>query len=146
MGTNSLPKARFGADNHMWRGGRTVASNGYILVRVGVGHHLADVRGYAYEHRVNAEQKIGRRLEAGEQVHHIDGNKQNNTLDNLEVCSSAIQHWVHHRSGKRRLRMPDEPNVFAVCECGCGTSFRMFDGDGRYRRFIHGHNLRRRNG
>lgn len=41
-----------GPDNPNWRGGRSVASNGYMLVRAGVGHHLADVRGYAYEHRL----------------------------------------------------------------------------------------------
>src|SRR4051812_41815968 len=46
-------------DNPNWRGGRSIASNGYIIVRVGVGHHLADVRGYAYEHRLVAEQKLG---------------------------------------------------------------------------------------
>lgn len=45
---------RRGANNHMWRGGRSVASNGYMLVRVGVDHPLADVRGYAYEHRIGA--------------------------------------------------------------------------------------------
>jgi hypothetical protein len=33
-----------GARNPNWKGGRLVASNGYVLVRVGVGHHLADVR------------------------------------------------------------------------------------------------------
>lgn len=51
-----------GTDNPMWKGGRSVASNGYVLIRVGVEHHLADVRGYAYEHRVVAEQKIKRAL------------------------------------------------------------------------------------
>lgn len=44
----------------MWKGGRSIASNGYVLVRVGKKHHLADVRGYAYEHRIVAEQKLGR--------------------------------------------------------------------------------------
>ena len=64
-----------GDKNGMWRGGRTVASNGYVLVRVGIGHHLADVRGYAYEHRLVAEAKFGRRLLRGEVVHHADGDK-----------------------------------------------------------------------
>src|SRR5205809_93254 len=35
---------------------------GYILLFVGKDHHLADVRGYAYEHRIVAEQAIGRQL------------------------------------------------------------------------------------
>jgi hypothetical protein len=37
-----------GPRNPNWRGGRSLASNGYVLIRVGVGPHLADVRGYAY--------------------------------------------------------------------------------------------------
>lgn len=51
-----------GSLNANWRGGRSIASNGYVLIRVGTGHHLADVRGYAYEHRVVAENSLGRRL------------------------------------------------------------------------------------
>ena len=56
-----MPKwgGQFGEVNGQWKGGRTVASNGYILIRVGKEHHLADVRGYAYEHRLIAETKLG---------------------------------------------------------------------------------------
>lgn len=57
--------------NHNYKGG-SIASNGYKLIFVGKQHHLADIRGYAYEHRINAEKKIGRRLRPGEQVHHLD--------------------------------------------------------------------------
>lgn len=74
-----------GPQNGNWKGGRSVASNGYVLVRVGKDHHLADVRGYAYEHRLNAELMLGRRLEPDEQVHHIDGDKANNATSNLMV-------------------------------------------------------------
>lgn len=66
---------QFGATNSQWKGGRVIASNGYVLIRVGTDHHLADVRGYAYEHRLVAEKKMGRRLRKGEQVHHLDENK-----------------------------------------------------------------------
>lgn len=69
-----------GPTNSNWRGGRSLASNGYILLRVGVGHLLADVRGYAYEHRVVAEAKLGRRLRKGEHVHHVDGDKTGRSI------------------------------------------------------------------
>jgi hypothetical protein len=39
-----------------WKGGKTVTSRGYVLVWVGKDHPLADVRGYAYEHRLVAAQ------------------------------------------------------------------------------------------
>ena len=128
--------------NHQWKGGRVVASNGYVLVKVGFDHHLADVRGYAYEHRLVAERKIGRRLIRGEIVHHVDGNKQNNADDNINVMPSRAHHHVEHRQQGSRLRRVDEPNSRIACACGCGSLFDRFDSQRRPRRFVGGHNLR----
>jgi hypothetical protein len=128
-----------GERNPNWGGGRSIASNGYVLIRVGVDHHLADVRGYAYEHRVVAEQVIGRRLEPGEVVHHIDHDKTNNAPANLMVCTSA-EHRVEHRSDACMRRLPDEPNPTILCACGCGENFDRYDTSGRPRRFVPGHN------
>lgn len=127
--------------NPNWRGGRSVSSNGYVLIRVGIGHHLADVRGYAYEHRIVAEQKIGRRLQSGEQVHHRDGNKQNNSPENIEIMSSIAHHRVEHRVSGKALRMPDEDNPIIKCACGCGKVFPKYDATGRPRKFVTGHNM-----
>ena len=38
------------------------------------------------------EKKIGRKLRKGEVVHHKDRNPKNNSLDNLELCSSHGKH------------------------------------------------------
>ncbi len=133
-----------GSLNANWRGGRSIASNGYVLIRVGTGHHLADVRGYAYEHRVVAENSLGRRLVDGEEVHHKDGNKTNNIPENLEVVTRQ-EHFVEHRSDRNRdrLRKPGEANETIACACGCGSPMTRFDIEGRPRRFIHGHNGKR---
>lgn len=138
-----MAKWNVGEKNGLWKGGRSVASNGYVLVRVGHGHHLADVRGYAYEHRLVAEAKLGRRLLPGEQVHHIDENKQNNHPANLEVVEDTASHRLLHRKPREKsLRLPGEPNPVIQCACGCGTALQRFDESGRSRLFVSGHNPR----
>lgn len=117
-----------------------MASNGYVLVRVGKDHHLADCRGYAYEHRLVAEARIGRKLEPGEQVHHINGNKQDNRPENIEVMPTLAHHKVRHRKAGAKLRIPGEGNPFIECNCGCGDKLEKYDASGRPRLFITGHN------
>jgi hypothetical protein len=144
MGATAISRTRGGQireANHQWKGGRSIASNGYVLIKVGTEHHLADVRGYAYEHRVVAEQKLGRRLLPGEVVHHRDGDKQNNAPENLEVCADIAEHQLEHRKPGSNLRKPREPNPLISCACGCGAEFQRFDNSRRPRRFVPGHNM-----
>lgn len=135
MGCGAQPGAR----NPMWRGGRSLASNGYVLIRVGVDHPLGDVRGYAYEHRLIAMAKLGRMLKATDTIHHRDGNKENNSWENIEVFPSRHHHArAHHPNA--RTRAPGEANRAISCACGCRRRFLKFDASGRPRRFISGHN------
>jgi len=127
--------------NPNWKGGRTVASNGYILVKAPE-HPLADVRGYVYEHRLVAEQILGRPLRQGEVIHHLDGNKQNNSPDNLRIEHSIAHHRLRHRKKVSNRRLPGEPNPIIECACGCGGKFYKYDDNGRPRRYISGHNMR----
>lgn len=48
-----------------------------------------------HEHRLVVEQKIGRPLRSDEIVHHIDGNKRNNSLNNLMICTRAEHARIH---------------------------------------------------
>lgn len=130
----------YGKDNPNWRGGRTMSSHGYMLIRVGDDHHLADVRGYAYEHRLIAEEKLGRKLLSNEIVHHINGIKDDNRSENIEVVSSVADHLVYHRE-RDDLRLPDESNPLIKCACGCGAEFLKYDNHNRPREYKPGHNL-----
>lgn len=47
------------------------------------------------EHRYVMEEYLGRRLGIDEVVHHINGDKIDNQLENLEVMSRA-EHTIHH--------------------------------------------------
>lgn len=64
-------------------------------------------KGWIYEHRHVAEQKIGRRLKKSESVHHIDGDKENNNPENIEVMNRGKHtslHW-EKMNAKQRLEM-----------------------------------------
>lgn len=138
---SALRGAQRGPLNPQWNGGRSIASNGYVLIRVGTGHHLADVRGYAYEHRLVAEELLGRRLREDEQVHHINESKQDNRPENLTVVQDIAHHRVlHRRTTSSCLRLPHQVNPTLACRCGCKTLIQKYDAQGRPRAYVSGHN------
>lgn len=51
-----------------------------------------------HEHRVVAEKMLGRALEKGEVVHHLDEDKRNNNPLNLMVFSSQSKHALWHKN------------------------------------------------
>jgi hypothetical protein len=48
-----------------------------------------------HEHRVIAEQMLGRALKRNEIVHHIDGNKHNNETSNLQIMTQSEHVRLH---------------------------------------------------
>ena len=68
--------------------------DGYVLVYINT--HPKSFKGWYYEHRLVMEKKYGRILEDWETVHHINGNKSDNSERNLFVCTQA-QHIKAHK-------------------------------------------------
>ena len=106
----------------MWNIKKIVKKGDYLYAVVPE-HPRATKNGYVLEHRIVIENKLGRILESSEIVHHIDGNKHNNNVDNLEVMT-ASEHAYHHVKKGRKMK--------TVC-CGyCGKEFtresRLFFG------------------
>lgn len=131
-----------GAKNPNWRGGRTVDPRGYVLIRVGKDHPLADVRGYAYEHRLVAQAKTDRPLRTKDIVRHDNRQYGDNADSNLTVTDRLGLGLIRRKPHGKAKRMPGEKNPVVKCACGCSRAFRRFDSSRRPRWFVSGHNLR----
>jgi len=89
-----------GEKNGSWKGGRRIDDNGYVWIRR-PDHPYAAAHGYVQEHRLVAEQVLGRYLSPEEVVHHEDDNRQNNQPSNLVVYPDNATHMRETRKGKR---------------------------------------------
>lgn len=90
--------------NPRWNSGRIIASNGYVLIRVGRDHPLADARGYAYEHLVVWCAAGNPPPPSGFLIHHRDDNRQHNWYGNLEL-KPRPRHSADHAA-----QMPRHPD------------------------------------
>lgn len=61
-----------------------------------------------FVHTLIMEERIGRRILPDEVIHHIDGNRSNNSIDNLALMTKSAHSRLHRReealSGKERIR------------------------------------------
>ena len=78
------------ARNPNWKGGEAKHGSGYIQVKCPE-HPNANRRGYILKHRLVMSEHLGRALKEDELVHHIDGNKLNNDIKNLQLVTSKAK-------------------------------------------------------
>ena len=110
-----------GSNNRYWRGGRHIDARGYVTVVVApddeIGMEMVRAKpshakhgwNHVHEHRLVVAHWLGRSLSSKEQVHHINGDKQDNRLENLRLFASRSEHM-------RTLHLPTCPH--------CGGSLR----------------------
>ena len=85
--------ARLGVSNPTWKGGRNLHPSGYVILK---GSPWGLKPGESIrEHRYMMERKLGRPLLPDETVHHVNGKRDDNRIENLELWSN------NHSNGQR---------------------------------------------
>lgn len=87
------------SENNNWKGGRSKTGEGYILIRVN--------GKYIKEHRLVMQNYLGRSLTREEVVHHINGIKDDNRIENLVITTQhahSAHHWCTEKARKRQSK------------------------------------------
>lgn len=92
-----------------WKGGKKLDSTGYVLIKSELSTRKD---GYIQEHRLVMINHLGRKLEDYEDVHHKNGIKTDNRIENLEVITRS-EHMSLHAKIKTEGRRRDEYGRYA---------------------------------
>ena len=82
-----------------YKGGKYINDSGYVMI-LRPKHPRASSNGYVREHILVMEAYLRRPLKPNEIIHHINRNRQDNRIENLECCNSHAEHMAKHRKKK----------------------------------------------
>ena len=78
----------------LWKGGVKRREDGYIAIWKP--KHPFATGGYVLEHRLVMEKEIGRYLKPEEVVHHKNGIRNDNRIENLQLFKNGSEHQRYH--------------------------------------------------
>jgi hypothetical protein len=88
-------KNHSGQNASLWKGGRVMWC-GYVFIYNPKHPHAVQGKRYVAEHRLVMEKYLERYLKASEKVHHINGIRDDNRIENLALMKSKSVHGAKH--------------------------------------------------
>jgi len=101
--------AKVRSAGRVYVGSRRMNANGYVVTSLRKSdpmYSMANQNGTVLEHRLAMARHIGRPLEDHESVHHINGQRDDNRIENLQLRQGAHgrgQHWRCCDCGSQRI-------------------------------------------
>lgn len=120
---NSI-KSRLGKKGGNNQGGRII-EHGYVSIWK-PNHPNANKKGYVRENRLVMASHLGRPLEEHEDVHHINGIKDDNRIENLELLSRSEHikfHWTENKDLYKRKKI--NKCVYPECSEKTSSSYKL---------------------
>jgi len=77
--------------------GGVYTARGYMFV-LSPEHPHKSSTGYVRKHRLVMEEHLGRFLNTGEVIHHVNENKMDNRIENLRLFNSHSEHMKMHKN------------------------------------------------
>jgi hypothetical protein len=84
-----------GENGATWKGGKTTNKQGYVMVLKKEHPHAVAPNFRISEHRLQMEKKLGRYLKKEEHVHHLNGIKNDNRIENLVLITKSEHSSIH---------------------------------------------------
>ncbi len=102
-GTGSCGCLKKGSGNGNWKGGEIEDGHGRVLIYSPSHPNPSYCGTHVYRYRLVIEKSLGRYLDPKEIVHHINGDKRDDRLENLQVMSQS-EHARLHMTGRGKKK------------------------------------------
>jgi hypothetical protein len=109
----NMIKSHTGKTSCASKGGKITTIKGYIQIWM-PDHPNSNKTGYVFEHRLIMSNYINRPLNENEDVHHINGNKSDNRIENLKLMTKS-DHTKTHENKDKHIRDKTRNCIYYNC-------------------------------